>query len=191
LPNASSAATANANTVYTYATVPSTLTYDNAGGSYFDQEDSFSRFLMFTLVQDTGNGITASKVDVLDFADLGRLAIPIDSDVNVNPDAFVERVGYELDMEGADLRAYKQVRQFIPLAYLTNPSATLAFWGASTNEVGIHPTWGPRVNFDPRTAYKIDTTLSGRFLAFSAGVTTVNDFSFSGMDLDVIITGRR
>jgi hypothetical protein len=77
LPNASFATTANANTVYTYANVPGTLTYANVGGSYLDQEDSFSRFAMFTLVQDVPNGVSVSKVDVLDLADWGKLALPI------------------------------------------------------------------------------------------------------------------
>jgi hypothetical protein len=147
---------------------------------------------MFALVQDTVNGVSVSKVDALDFADLGRLTLPLDSDANVNPRAFVERVGFELDVEGADLRAYKQVRAFMPLVSVADPSASLNFLGGKHDEADaavIYPAVA--VSYNPPTRYKIDTTLSGRYLAFRMTMTAVKDFSFSGMDVDVIITGRR
>jgi hypothetical protein len=192
LPNVTAASTANANTVYTWTTLPGPLTWSNVGGAWFDQEDGFSRFLMFALVQDTVNGVSVSKVDALDFADLGRLTLPLDSDANVNPRAFVERVGFELDVEGADLRAYKQVRAFMPLVSVADPSASLNFLGGKHDEADaavIYPAVA--VSYNPPTRYKIDTTLSGRYLAFRMTMTAVKDFSFSGMDVDVIITGRR
>jgi hypothetical protein len=191
LPNVTSASTANANTVYTWTTIPGSLTWDNIGGSWLDQEDSFSRFLMFTLVADTANGVSVSKVDVRDFVDLGKIALPLDSDANVNPPAFVERTGFELDLEGVDLRTYKQVRQFMPLADVSSPGATFSFYGGKHDETGATVLWGPSVSYNPKTQYKLDTRLSGRYLAFRMKMPTLNDFSFSGMDIDVIITGRR
>jgi hypothetical protein len=190
LPNVTAASNANANTVYTWATVPGPLTWANVGGAWYDQEDSFSRFLMFSVVADTTNGITASKIDVLDFADLGRLALPIDGDANANPPAYVERVGFELDVEGADLRAYKQVRQFIPLADTTN-GVNFSFYGGKSDEAGAVVLWSGATTYNPKTGYKLDSRLSGRYLAFRLKMPTVNDFAFFGMDLDVILTGRR
>lgn len=189
LPNASFSATANANTVYTYATVPAALTYDNVGGSYFDQEDSFSRFAVFSVVADTPNGISASKIDVLDGADQGKLALALDTEA-VHP-AWVERTGFDLDTEGADLRSYKQVNALMPLAALYAQNVTL------TVQVGGHinsaspVTWDAEVPFDPVTMYKIDTRQGGHFLAHRYKMLTAHDFSVAGHDLDVILTGRK
>jgi hypothetical protein len=191
LPNVTSATVANANTVYTWTTVPAGLTWDNIGGSWYDQEDSFSRFLMFAIVQDTTNGISVSKIDVRDFADLGKLALPLDSDANVNPRAFVERTGFELDVEGADLRSYKIVRQVIPLSDTTNSGVSFNIYGGEHNMSGQGVTWGPPVSYNPKTQYKVDTRIGGRYLAVRFEMPTVNDFSLPGADLDVIITGRR
>jgi hypothetical protein len=191
LPNASFAAAANANTVYTYANVPATLTYANVGGSYLDQEDGFSRFAMFTLVQDVANGVSVSKVDALDLSDWGKLALPVDTDTGVLKTAWVERTGMDLDVQGADLRSYKLIRQLMPLSRVPKPGITYQVEFGQHDMTGSQVTWSPPVIFDPDTQYKLDTRVSGRFLGTRFTMPTPNDFELAGYDLDVVLTGRR
>jgi hypothetical protein len=191
LPNASSATTANANTVYTYANVPGTLTYDNVGGSYLDQEDSFSRFAMFTLVQDVANGVSVSKLDLLDLADWGKAALPKDVDAGVLTPVWVERTGLDLDVQGADIRSYKQFRQMMPLSRVPNTGITFSVQFGQHDMTGSQVTWAPAVTFDPSTQYKLDTRVGGRFLGTRFLMPTAHDFELAGHDLDVIITSRR
>jgi hypothetical protein len=191
LPNASFAAQANANTVYTYANVPGTLTYANVGGSYLDQEDSFSRFAMFTLVQDVPNGVSVSKVGALDLADWGKLALALDADTGVLKTAWVERIGMDLDVQGADLRSYKQFRAMMPLSRVPNSGITYNVEFGQHDMTGSQVTWSPPVSFNPSTQYKLDTRVSGRFLGTRFTMPTANDFELAGHDLDVVITGRR
>lgn len=191
LPNASFSTTANANTVYTYANVPTTLTYANVGGSYLDQEDSFSRFAMFTMVADVPNGVSVSKLGLLDFADLGKVALPIDTDTGVLTPAWVERIGLDLDIEGADIRAYKQVRAIMPLSRIPVEGITLTVQLGQHDYAGGIVTYLPAVTFDPRTQYKLDSRISGRFLSTRFTMPTPNDFELEGYDIDTVITGRR
>jgi hypothetical protein len=191
LPNASFATEANANTVYTYANVPSTLTYANVGGSYLDQEDSFSRFGMFTIVVDAANGVTISKISALDLADWGKLALPLDTDPGVLTPAWVERTGLDLDVQGADLRSYKQARSIMPLARVPSTGITFDVQFGQHDMTGGTVTWGPVMPFDPSNQYKLDTRISGRFLATRFTMPDAHDFELAGHDLDIVITGRR
>jgi hypothetical protein len=190
LPNASCATTANANTVYTWATMPSTLTWANIGGSWLDMEDSFSRFCMFGLVQDTANGVSVSKIDALDFADRGRLTLPTDTDAIANPPAWVERTGITLDKEGADLRAYKQAKAIMPLV-TTIANVPINVQLGAHDEDGAAVVYDTATPLNPQTQYKVNSRRSGRFIATKFTMPTVNEFALSGYDLDGTITGRR
>lgn len=188
LPNSSAATTANANTVWTYATVPVSLTYENVGGSYFDQEDSFSRYCVMTSVADTPNGLSTA-LHVLDAADQGKLALALDSATVAT--AWVQRTGFDLDQVGAELRGYKQVRALMPQVSLFVTSAPL------TVQMGAHlvsssaVVWETAQTFDPTTDYKIDTKAGGRYIAYQFQMPTAHDFEVPGYDIDVMITGRR
>jgi hypothetical protein len=191
LPNVTYAAVANANTVYTWTSIPGSLTWANIGGAWLDQEDSFSRFLMVSVVADTTNGVSVSKIDVRDFADLGKLALPLDSDAHVNPPGYVERTGFELDIEGVDLRAYKMARAILPLSDTADTGISYQIAGGKHDTSGQLVAWGPYTSYNPKTQYKVDARLSGRYLALRFKMPTTNDFSISGIDIDVVVTGRR
>ena len=47
------------------------------------------------------------------------------------------------------------------------------------------------VNFDSSDQYKVDTRIAGRYLSYKLTSSTLKDFAFSGMDLEVVVTGRR
>ena len=79
----------------------------------------------------------------------------------------------------------------MPQISLERPSATLGV------QVGAHltsaapVTWDAEVNYDPSVDYKINTRQGGRFLAYQFTMDTPDDFSASGFDLDVLVTGKR
>ncbi len=188
LPNVSMATTANANTVWTYATVPSSITYDNVGGSYFDQTDSFSRYCVFSSVASSSYGLT-TNLHVLDNADTGKLALAIDP-ATVTA-AWAHRTGLSLDEIGAELRGYKQARAVIPQIAVYAPGVTMDVQVGAQLVSGAPVTWDAVQTFAPAQNYKIDTRQSGRYLAFNFEMSTANDFDVTGFDFDVLVTGRR
>jgi hypothetical protein len=192
LPNVSASTTANANTAYTWTTIPGT--WGTIGGSWADMEDSFSRWCMFSLVADATNGpISTSKIDVLDFADVGKLTLPLDSDSAVNPAAYVTRLALPLDMEGAPRRAYKQVNALMPSANIQSSDTPLTvYFGTHAESGGLGSTiWDAGQSFDPRTQYKLDTRVAGRYISLKFVMLSADYFTLSAYDLDLTITGRR
>jgi hypothetical protein len=189
LPNVSSATLANVNTVWTYASVASTLTYANVGGSYYDQDNSFSRFPVFTSVADAANGLSVSKVHVLDYNDVGSVALARDEEA-VRP-AFAERVGIDLDEIGAELRGYKNARALMPQIKLFRGNVSLNVELGGHTNASSAVEWEPPQTFDPAADYKVDTREAGRYLAYRITMPTPNDFEVSGFDLDAIVTGKR
>ena len=47
------------------------------------------------------------------------------------------------------------------------------------------------MNFDSSTEYKVDTRISGRYLSYKVQTSEIKDFTLSGMDVEVVATGRR
>lgn len=194
LPNVTSATTANANTVYTYANVPGSLTYDNVGGSYYDQEDSFSRFCLFTVTANSALGLgTQDRVDVLDFADKGKLALPIDSSSPANPKAWMEQDRHHFDEAGTDIRPHKLVRSIAPLGSSIDNGTYLVvrLAGSNGDTPGTLEPSGSALQWHPLTDGKLDKRVEGRFVTLYFEMTETHDFSLAGYDLDVIVTGRR
>ena len=97
LPNVSSGATANVNSVNTYATATS-LTYNIVSGSYFDQEDNFDRHIQMVGEDNTADGITSDKLYAVDLSDEGKLTFQLDAEATKPP--LLERTGLDLDETG-------------------------------------------------------------------------------------------
>ena len=53
------------------------------------------------------------------------------------------------------------------------------------------PNYQTSVTFDSSDAYKVDTRIAGRYLSYKLTTATLKDFAFSGMDVEVVVTGRR
>ena len=190
LPNAVAGTTANVNTVSTYATA--STTYANTGGSYHDQESSFGRHNIF-FSKTVANGLpSCDKLLAMDGATVGAIAAPIDTAATQS--IFLERKGIDLDQEaGSPLSGYKVLRGFYPQVTTDDSSnSTLTFtFGASDLPSGV-PSYGSAVTYDMSTDHKVDTRSSGRYLSYKlTDANTNKDFKFSGMDIDVVITGKR
>ena len=185
LPNVTASSLANLNTVLTWATAGS-LTWENMGGTWADQDDSYGRQPVF--VSRSMTGISANRLLGYDYLDKGSLALPYVPEVN--PPAFLERIGIDMDTEQAGLGSYKQVNRVYPqVTIYRNVPATVQV-GAS-----LYPSspvkWTSPVTFDPSTQYKVDARQGGRYIAFRFSVPTPADFEVTGFDADVINNGMR
>lgn len=187
LPNISSFTQANLDTVLTYASSPPTTTYATVGGTYYDQDNSYSKSIVACSSAFTGM-FTNSRLLAYDFIDKGSLVFP--PAVECNAPAFLERVGLDLDQMGSDLATYKQVRRVFPQVVTYNSVPLQVSVGGSMTPAGS-PVYRPAVSFDPSVQYKVDVMTGGRYLAIRFTVNTTADFEVAGFDLDVVDNGHR
>ena len=191
LPNVSAGTTANLDTVTTYANA--TETYATVGGSYFDQNDSFNRHTIMVGGSDTGNGLTTEKIYALDGADEGSsVAFAVDTQATKPP--FIERVGLDLDEINTSLDGYKVITRILPQISTENTDdTTITFQFGASDIPNKTPTYDTVTTFDISTDYKLDTRAAGRYLSYKVTVnsTDYKDFAFSGMDVDVTVTGSK
>lgn len=189
LPNVSSGTTANVDTVSTYSA--STGTYDNIGGSYYDQEDSYNRHTLMVGNSDSNNSISSAKIYGLDEADTGSMAFNVDDEAT--KPILLERVGIDLDEIREPLDGYKVITRMLPQMATLNTSNTVVTiqFGASDLPNNT-PTYSNTATFDIATDYKIDSRAAGRYLSYkiSMDADDYKDFQLSGFDLDVTVTGR-
>ena len=185
LPNVVGGAIANVNTVSDYASA--TETYATIGGSYHDQESQFGRGIL--LVSDAGGGVVDRRIYGLDLVDQGSLAAEVDTVVSQLP--FLERTGIDLDEQGIPLTGYKVITKVTPQISTPNSDGDFNFtFGASTLPTA-DPNYGTSQVFDALSDYKVDTRISGRYLSYKLTSDNLKDFAFSGMDVEVAVTGRR
>lgn len=185
LPNAVSGAEASVDSVFSYA--DATQTYDNIGGSYHDQDSQSTRRSL--IVSSTGGGIPSSKIYGIDLVDQGNLAQAVDT--TVSPAFLLERIGIDLDDQGIPLSGYKVISKVYPQVSTANSDSIFGFTFGSSDTSNATPSYNDEVNFDSSDQYKVDTRIAGRYLSYKLTSSTLKDFAFSGMDLEVVVTGRR
>ena len=185
LPNVVSGSQANIDSVTSYA--DATQTYANVGGSYHDQESPYKRHPL--VVSRAGGGVTGSKVYGIDLVDDGSLAQEMDT--TVSQDVLLERIGLDLDDMGIPLAGYKVINRIYPQVSTNNSNGNFGFsFGAADTAIAF-PNYGSSTNFNALTDYKLDTRISGRYLSYRMTTDVPKDFAFSGMDVEVVVTGRR
>ena len=194
LPHVISGTTANVNSVSTYAG-STALTYANAGGTYAAQEAGFDRHVvMVGKANSAGNAsshvISAAALYGLDLSDTGTLSQPLNTAATGAP--FVERVGIDLDEAGIPLTGYKVISKIVPQVTTINTAdKTFAFTFGSAILSGDVPSYSTSQTLDISSDYKLNTRQGGRYLSYKMSLSDTKDFSLSGFDLDVSITGRR
>ena len=190
LPNVSSATVMNLNTVTTYAGSTG-LPYDTTGGSYYDQEDSFNRHVVFVGEDLAADGITSDKIYGLDLSDEGSIAFPLDTEATKG--AVFERVGIDLDQasRGVGVRGYKVLTRIYPQAQTNNTNKLLTLEFGASDTPSTAPTFSSPVSYNTETDHKIDSRAAGRYLSYRVTIPDTKDFEFSGFDFEVTATGRR
>ena len=191
LPNCVGMTSANIDQFQSYASI--TTSYDLTGGSYYELETGQSRHT-FTVARKSTSDITEGPTSYTwlygyDLINGGLL--PYDLSTEVNQEAYVSRVGIDLDETGSELRSYKTIRSIYPqLESYGSGSVNFKFNGTGYNEP--EATFGSvdDVTWTSGT-YKIDTRAGGRYLAYKLTVAADTDFKFSGFDADIVSTGRR
>ena len=185
VPNVVSGAQANVNSVSTYA--DATTTYDNIGGSYHTQESPYQRHQL--VLAKAGGGVANSKVYGIDLIEKGSLSQPIDTDVS--KPFFLERVGLDLDDQGIPLTGYKIISKITPQISTDSSEGSFVFTFGAADLPHATPNYGSPVSFDALYNYKVDTRMAGRYLSYKMTAGADKDFNFTGMDVDVTVTGRR
>lgn len=105
--------------------------------------------------------------------------------------AYTRRIGLDLDEIGAELSGRKMLRAMFPQVSTNGPADEFLIKVGSQFYSGQDVTWSEPIRFDPRTMYKIDLRVSGRYLALEFIVPTGSYANLSGYDLDLIkIAGR-
>jgi len=190
LPNVSAGAIANVDTVATYAT--STQSYGTAGGTYYQQEDSFDQHVLMVGETDSANGLTSSKIYGVDLADAGKIAADVDAEAT--KPLFLERVGIDLDEIKEPLDGYKVITRLLPqISTINTDNTNINFSFGASDIPNQLPDYTHNATFNILTDYKLDSRAAGRYLSYkiSLDATDYKDISFSGFDVDVTITGRQ
>ena len=185
IPNVMTGTEASVDSVFSYD--DATQSYGTIGGTYHDQESQSNIRALF--VSATGGGVQDSKLYGIDLVDEGNLAQPLDP--AVSSPMFLERVGIDLDDVGIPLNGYKVISAVYPQMTTLSDNANFEFtFGAA--DYGVHtPNYQDPVTFDSSSQYKVDTRIAGRYLSYKLATPNVKDFAFSGMDVEVVVTGRR
>jgi len=191
LPNIFAGTVSNVDTVATYATVASNLTYATAGGSFVSQIGGLDRHVLMLSNTSTSDGLTSHNIFALDGIDENTsLSNTINS--AANKPIKLERVGIDLDQEAQlPLAGYKNVKKMVPQFSTVAIDKTFnVSLGAADlpNEV---PAYETAVTLNTSVDHKVDSRAAGRYLSYKVETPTNKDFVVSGFDFDVVATGGR
>jgi hypothetical protein len=165
--------------------------YDVYNTAYLSFEGQKPRITIGVGVTDLKNGLTESRVYAIDLPAAGIVNLPATVET-VRP-AFIERVGIDLDDEGLGmpLRSYKTILGVIPQASFNTTDGKFTWeFGSSDLPNGV-VKYRTSSEFYPSLDYKIDTKVSGRYLAYKITSESLEDFRISGFDSEVVSTSRR
>jgi len=187
LPNVSAASLANIDNTLTWANAPSTAVWATTGGSYYDQENTFVKHSVWVSSTLTGQ-ITNARITGYDFVNKGELAYAYTDEIN--PPAYLERTGMDLDQFGQDLGSYKLIRRVFPQVEMFDNVPVQVIVGGSIMP-SSSSTYVNAVSFNPITQYKVDVMKGGRYLSIRFTVSGISDFEVAGYDIDVVPNGKR
>jgi len=188
LPNVFHGTSSNLDSVDTYATV-GTPTYENVGGTYHSQEAGFDRHLFMC----AGFNLAIQSLHMIygvDLIDSSTLTQPRNTSLNMP--IKLERTGIDLDEMQVELTGYKVINKVVPQIQTTNSDKEFKFTFGAANLSSDVPNYSGTQTLNISTGYKLDSRASGRYLSYKLNETAViKDFTFSGFDLDVYVTGKR
>ena len=188
LPNVTAGALANLDSVETYASA--SANYNTTGGTFHSQESKFTSYPVFTSMKDTSEGITRPRLLGLDLVNSGNLNLPETTEVSQS--VYLERTGIDLDQEAQlPLSSYKVIKSIYPQISTPSTDKFFDFTFGAADLPPAAPSYETAVTFDSSTQYKVDTRMAGRYLSYKMETSETKDFTLSGMDVDIVPTGRR
>lgn len=142
-------------------------------------------------ITDTANGLTESRVYAVDLPAVSLTNLPVTEETKAS--AVVERTGIDLDDPGTGLplRAYKTITEIVPQAAFDAASSTFIWEIGSADLATSAVLYRTRTVFDPSVDYKVDTKVSGRYLAYRITSESLENFKISGFDATVVSTSKR
>ena len=189
LPNVVAGTIANVAPSLSYADVAAS--YADMGGSYHSVDSGLQRHPLMLSYRYAPGDATGSESRLLgvDLANDGALPQPVNH--KLSRAAFLERIGIDMDEQGIPLSGHKVVNRLLPQISTTGEDGAFKFRFGAAMTPNQTPSYGPDVSFNALTDYKVDTRMAGRYLSYRLSTDSLKDFAFSGMDVDVVVTGRR
>lgn len=184
-------------TASSYAAVVSGMTYDSSapttfkemGGTYAGDGDQTERHQLFVSRKNSSRGVTASRIVGFDLIAGGRLNRPVLPELL--KDAFVERIGVDLDEQGASISSYKSLLKVYPQIGVSGDDSGVKFQFGANDVSGVSPAWDDPQPFNPETDYQLSVRRAGRYLAHRLTHSGLTDFSYSGFDATLTTRGKR
>lgn len=173
----------------TYPQVDSS--YEIYNSSYVSFEGVKPKITIALGITDQSNGLTESRVYAVDLPAVSLTNLPVTGETRT--EALLERVGIDLDDAGTGmpLRSYKTITSIIPQAAFNTIDASFR-WEVGSADLPNNPVvYRTTAQFNPSTDYKVDTKVSGRYLAYKVTSTSLEDFRLIGFDAEVVSTSKR
>lgn len=188
LPNIVGGAEANITLLQTLYSQLNT-TFESYNTNYVTFETTTPKLSIMLGATDLTNGLTESRIYAIDLPSAGLVNLPIS--VETVKEAFVERVGIDLDEGGMSLRNYKIVTSIFPQSSFDSSTSSFT-WKVGSADLPNNPVvWYSTQTFFPAQDYKLDMKVAGRYLAYRVSTTALENFKFSGFDVDVQQISRR
>ena len=189
LPNVTAATYAGVSSGLNYGS-PEVVTYETMGGSYVSTGTTSDRFQLYASAKDTAQNITKSRIVGMDIIVGSTLPRPIVTELV--RDAFAERVGIDLDEDGAEISSYKSILKVYPqVAVSGGLTDSISFQFGANDVSGIEPIWDEVQAFTPTVNYQLSLRKAGRYLAHRIRRSGVYDFAYSGFDATITKRGRQ
>lgn len=163
--------------------------YQNYNTSYNSFNADTAKIPVMVGVTDTANGLTESRTYAADLPTFGKISITPETETV--KEAYVERIGLDLDETGLPLRSYKTILSVTPQAEFEASEGELTLKIGATDSASTPVTWYTEYDFKPSEVERIDTRASGKYLAYRLSMNDIEDFKFSGFDAEVVSTSKR
>lgn len=164
-----------------------TTSYTVIGGTY--QSFSDSSKLALTTVGAQAGPVTQA-VRTFELTNSPNANGPMDT--AANGQVFIAKAGLDMDDLGKQLRMYGVVNSIYPEGRFDPGAQPLTFrFGASDYSSSPAPVLGPPMTFDGSSNYKLDYTVTGRYLTMQITYPDTKNFTLSGLDFDMSIIGKR
>jgi hypothetical protein len=172
----------------TYPQVESS--YEIYNSSYVSFEGAKPKITIALGITDQSNGLTESRVYAVDLPAVSLTNLPVTGETRTQ--ALLERIGVDLDdTAGLPLRNYKTITGIFPQASFDTVESSFT-WEVGSGDLPNSPViYRTTATFNPSTDYKIDTKVSGRYLAYKVTSTSLEDFRLIGFDAEVVSTSKR